>query len=81
MSTIPCADCGHTASQHAEACVQCGRPEPGKSIKQIEKDQQNAAWGILWLIHAAFVWWKMGFWWSVGSLFIGPLVWFINFDY
>jgi hypothetical protein len=27
MALRPCADCGHSISEHATACPQCGRPQ------------------------------------------------------
>jgi hypothetical protein len=76
MAAILCPDCQNTVSESAEKCPHCGRPEPAKSEKEIEDDNNNAAWGLLWLGHAillGFV--KKSFWYGFAALFFGPFVW------
>lgn len=78
MAAIDCPDCGKQVSEIADACPNCGRPEPGKTKEQIESDSSSAAFGLLWLGHAILVGYvKGGFWYGFAALFFGPLVWFV----
>ncbi|WP_139112740.1 zinc ribbon domain-containing protein [Hoeflea olei] len=77
MAAIACPDCGNTVSDSAETCPHCGRPQPGKSLEQIESDNNSAAWGLLWLAHAIILgFYKKSIIKGLLALLFGPLMWF-----